>query len=131
MHGLHQEGPTVVELEVRLHHGCLGSDHRSLGVVKLVMGLHQGSPRVVKLEVGLHHGCPGSDHRSPGVVKLVMELHHGNPRVVKLEVGLHQGCYIREHEVSRGGEAGDRASPPKMQEGEVYDGTSPWKFQGA
>ena len=25
----------------------------------------------------------------------------------ELEVGLHQGCYIREHEVSRGGEASD------------------------
>ena len=42
--------------------------------------------------------------------------------MVKLELGLHQGCYIREHEVSR-------ASPPKMQEDEVYDGTSPWEFQ--
>ena len=95
-------------------------------MLKLVMGLHQlGSPKVVKLEVGLHHGCPGSDHRSPGVVKLVMELYHGNPRVVKLEVGLHQGCYIREHEVFQGGEASDGASPPKMQEGEVHDGTSP------
>ena len=62
-------------------------------MVKLIHGLHQGSPRVVKLEVGLHHRCPGSDHRSSGVMKL--------------EVGLHQGCYIREHEVSRSGEASD------------------------
>ena len=31
--------------------------------------------------------------------------------------------------MSRGGEASDRASPPKMQEGEVHDGTSPWEFQ--
>ena len=54
-----------------------------------------------------------------------MELHYGNPNVVKLEVGLYQGCYIREHEVFRGGEASDGASPPKMQEGEVHDGTSP------
>ena len=23
------------------------------------------------------------------------------------------------------------ASPPKIQEGEVYDGTSPWEFKGA
>ena len=54
VHGLHQEGPRVVKLEVGLYHGCPSSDHRSPGVVKLVMGLHHGSPRVVKLEVGLH-----------------------------------------------------------------------------
>ena len=65
------------------------------------------------------------------MVKLVMGLHHGSLRVVKLEVGLHQECYIREHEVSRGGETSDGASPPKVQEGEVHDGTSPWEFQGA
>ena len=93
-------------------------------------GLHQESPRVVQLEVGLHHGCLSGDHRSPGVVKLVMGLHHGSPRVVKLEVGLHQRCYIKDHEVSWDGEASDGASPPKMQEREVHDGTSPWKFQG-
>ena len=40
VHGLHQEGLRVVELEVGLHHGCSSSDHRSPGVVKLVMGLH-------------------------------------------------------------------------------------------
>ena len=83
----------------------------------------------MELEVGLDHGCPDSDHRSPGVVELVMWLHHGSPMVVKLEVRLHQGCYIREHEVSWGGEASDWASPPKMQEGEVHDRTSPWEFQ--
>ena len=98
--------------------------------MKLVMGLYQGSPRVVKLEVGFHHGCPSSDHRSPKVMKLVMGLHHGSPTVVKLKVGLHQGCYIREQEVSWGGEASDGASPPKVQEGKVHDGTSPWEFQG-
>ena len=54
VYGLHQEGPRVVELEVKLHHTCLGSDYSSLGVVKLVMGLHHGSPKVVKLEVGFH-----------------------------------------------------------------------------
>ena len=96
--------------------------------MKLVIELHQGSPRVVKLEVGLYHGCPSNDHRSSRVVKLVMGIHHRSPQVVKLEVGLHQGCYIREHEVSQGGEASDGASPPKMQEGEVYDETSPWEF---
>ena len=48
---------------------------------------------------------------------------------MKLEVGLHQRCFIREQEVSRGGEASDRASSQKMQEDEVYDGTSPWEFQ--
>ena len=31
--------------------------------------------------------------------------------------------------MSRGGEASDGASPPKMQAGEVHDGTSPWEFQ--
>ena len=108
-----------------------GPHSRSPKVVKLVHGLHQEGPRVVKLEVGLHYGCPGSDHRSLEVIKLVMELHHGNPREVNLEVGLHQGCFIREQEVSRGGEASDGASPPKMQEGEVHDGTSLWEFQGA
>ena len=99
-------------------------------MVKLVYGLRQESPRVVELEVGLHHGCLGSDHKSLDVVKLVIELHHGSPRVVKLEVRLHQGCFIREQEVCRGGEASDRASPPKMQEGEVHNGTSPWESQG-
>ena len=107
-----------------------GLHPRSSKVVKLAHGLHQESPRVVELEVGLYHGCLGSDYRSPGVVELVRWLHHGSPRVVKLELGLHQGCYIREHEVSRGGEASDGASSPKMQEGEVHDGTSPWEFQG-
>ena len=34
VHGLHQESPRMVELEVGLHHGCLGSDHRSSGVVE-------------------------------------------------------------------------------------------------
>ena len=53
-----------------------------------------------------------------------MRLHHGSPSVVKLVIRLHQGCYIREHEVSRGGEASVEASPPKMQEGEIYNGTS-------
>ena len=65
------------------------------------------------------------------MVKVVVGLDHGSPRVVKLEVGLHQGCFIREQEVSQGGEASDRASLPKMQEGGVHDGTSPWKFQEA
>ena len=100
-------------------------------MVKLVHGLHQESLRVVELKVGLHHGCPGSDHSSPGVVKLVMGLHHGNPRVVKLEGGLHQECFIRELEVSLGGEASDGASPQKMQKSKVHDGTSQWEFQGA
>ena len=52
MHGLHQESPMVVELEVGLHHGCFGGDHRSPRVVELVMGLHHGSPKMAKLEVG-------------------------------------------------------------------------------
>ena len=47
----------MVDLKVGLHYGCLSSDHRSPGVVKLVMGLHHGSQRVVKLEVGFHQGC--------------------------------------------------------------------------
>ena len=50
---------------------------------------------------------------------------------MKLEVGFHQECFIREHEVSRGGEASDGASSPKIQEGEVHDGTSPWESQRA
>ena len=84
---------------------------------------------MVKLVHGLHHGCLGGDYGCPEVVKLVMELCHGSPMVVKLEVGLHRGGYIREHEVFRGGEASVGASPPKVQEGEVHDGTSPWEFQ--
>ena len=44
-----------------------------------------------------------------------------SPREVKLKV--HQRCFIREQEVSRGGEASDRASLQKMQEGKVHDGT--------
>ena len=102
-----------------------GLHPRSPEVVKLVHGLHQKSPRVVELKVGLHHGCLGGDHGCPRVVKLVMGLHRGSPTVVKFEIGLYQGCYIREYDVSWGGEASDGASPPKMQEGEVHDGTSP------
>ena len=93
-------------------------------------GLHHKSSKVVKLVHGLHHGCLGEDHGYPEVVKLVMGLHRGNPMVVKLEVGLHRGGYIREHEVFQVGEASDGASPPKVREGEVHDGTSPWEFQG-
>ena len=84
---------------------------------------------MVKLVHGLHHGCLGDDHGCPEVVKLVMGLHRGSPMVVKLEVGLHRGGHLREHEVIRGGEASVGASPPKVQEGEVHDGTSPWEFQ--
>ena len=72
---------------------------------------------MVELKVGLHHRYPGSDHRSPRVVKLVMRF--------------HQGCFIREQEVSQGSEASDGASPSKIQEGEVHDGTSPWESQRA
>ena len=93
-------------------------------------GLHHKSPKVVKLVHGLHHGCLGGDHGCPIVVKLVMGLLRGSPMVVKLEVRLHQGGYIREHEVSRGGGASDGASPSKVRENEVHDGTSPWEFQG-
>ena len=98
--------------------------------MELVHGLHHRSPKVVKLVHGLHHGCLGGDHGCPEVVKLVMGLRRGSPMVVKLEVGLHRGGYVREHEVSRGGEASVGASPPKVQEAEVHDGTSPWEFQG-
>ena len=45
--------------------------------------------------------------------------------MVKLEVGLHQRCLISEQEATRSGEASDGASPQKMQEGEIHDGTSP------
>ena len=62
MHGLHQEDPKVVNLEVGLHHRCPGSDHRSPRVVKLVMELHHASPMVVKLEVGFHQGCYIREH---------------------------------------------------------------------
>ena len=53
MHGLHQEGPRVVELEIGLHHRCSSSDHRSPEVMKLEMGFHHGNPTVVKLEIEL------------------------------------------------------------------------------
>ena len=33
--------------------------------------------------------------------------------------------------MSRGSEASDGVSPPKMQDGEVHDGTSPWESQRA
>ena len=92
-------------------------------------GLHHKSPKVVKLVHGLHHGCQSGDHGCAREVKLVMGLHRGSPMVVKLEVGLHRGGYIREHEVFRGSEASDGASPPKVREGKVHDGTSPWEFQ--
>ena len=107
-----------------------GLHHKNPKVAKVVHGLHLESPWVVKLEAGLHHGYLGDNHGCPGVVKLVMGLHRGSPMLVKLEVRLHQGCYIKEHEVSRGGGASDGASPPKVREGEVCDGTSPWEFQG-
>ena len=135
----------MVELVCGLHHVSLvvtkgssykvelvhGLHYRSPGAMKLVMGLHQRNPRVMELEVGLHHGCLGSDRKSPKVVELVMRLHQKNPTVVKLVMRLHERCYIREQEVSRGGEASVGASPPKIQEGEVHDGTSPWESQGA
>ena len=105
----------------------LGLHPRSSKMVKLVHGLHQESPRVVKLQGWLNYECLDSDHKTPGVVKLVRGLHHGSSTVVKLELGLHQRCYIREHEVSHGGEASNGASPPKMQENEVHDGTSLWE----
>ena len=72
VHGLHQESPRMVELEVGLHHGCFGGDHRSPEVVKLVMGLHHRSPKVVKLVVGLYQGCFNREQEVSGVVKLVM-----------------------------------------------------------
>ena len=99
-------------------------------MVELVHGLHHRSPKVVKLVRGLHHGCQSGDHGCPREVKLVMGLHRGCPMVVKLKVGLQRGGYIRGHEVFRGGEASDGASPPKVREGEVQDGTSSWEFQG-
>ena len=83
---------------------------------------------MVKLVHGLHHGCHGGDHGCSEVVKLVMGLHRGYPMMVKLEVGLHRGGYVREHEVFRGGEASDGASPPKVQEDGVHEGTSRWEF---
>ena len=45
LHRLLQESPRVVELEVGLHHGCLGGDHGCSGVVKLVMGFTMGVQR--------------------------------------------------------------------------------------
>ena len=53
----------MVELEIGLHHGCLGSDHRSPGVVELVIWLHDGSPRVVKVVMKLHQGCYIREHK--------------------------------------------------------------------
>ena len=32
--------------------------------------------------------------------------------------------------MSRDSEASNEASPPKMQKGEVHNGTSPWEFNG-
>ena len=59
------------------------------------------------------------------MVELVRWLHHGSPKVVNLVMRLHQGCYIKEHDVSEGGEGSDGALLPKMQEGEVHEGTLP------
>ena len=60
------------------------------------------------------------------MVKLVHGLHQESLRMVELEVGLHQGCFIREQDVSRGGQANVGTSPQKMQESEVHDGTLSW-----
>ena len=89
-HGLYQEGPRVVKLDVGLYHGYPGSDHRSPGVVKLVMELHDGSSMVVKLEVGLHQGCYIRQHegsrggeasyRASSPKMQEGELHHGSPK---------------------------------------------------
>ena len=65
------------------------------------------------------------------MVKLVHGLHQESSRVVELKLELYQGCFIREQEVSKGSEASNGASPQKMQEGEVHNGTSPWESQGA
>ena len=91
----------MVELEVGLHHGYLGGDHRSPEVVKLVMELHYGSPMAVKLEVGLHQGCYIREHEvsrgggtSKGLhyqrckkVKFMMELHHRSSKECEASVG--------------------------------------------
>ena len=79
----------MVKLEVGLHHRCLGSNYRSLGVVKLVMGLHQGSSSVVKLKVGLHQGCYIREHEISRVVNLVMGLHYRRCKKVKFIMELH------------------------------------------
>ena len=101
VHGLLQESPRVVELEVRLHHRCLGGDHGCPRVVKLVMGLHSGSPMIVKLEDGLHEGGYIREHEVFWVVKLVMGLHHQRCKRVKFMMELHHGS-TKECEASVG-----------------------------
>ena len=94
VHGLHQESPRVVEVEVGLHHGYVR-------VVELVMELHYGSSTVVKLEFGLHQRCYIREHEvsrggkaSNGAsppkmqkVKFMMELHHGSSKEHEASVG--------------------------------------------
>ena len=70
------------------------------GMVDLVCRFHHISSRGDK---GKFLSGGASDRASP------WESKGGEARV-----GLHQGCYIREHEVSRGGEASDGALLPKM-----------------
>ena len=81
----------MVELKVVLHHGCLGNDHRSPGVVELEMKLHHGSPRVVKLVMRFTKDVTFGRKRYPRVVELVIELHHKRCKKVKFMVELHHG----------------------------------------
>ena len=66
VHGLHQEGPRMVKLEVGLHYGGPGSDHRSPGVVKLVMEFHLQRCKKVKFMMVLHHWNPKKHEASVG-----------------------------------------------------------------
>ena len=90
-----------VELEVGFHHRCLVCDHRSPGMVELVMWLHHGSPRVVKLVMRLHQGCYIREHEvsrgseaNDGAAPPKMEegevqdeLHYGSPNEREASVG--------------------------------------------
>ena len=99
VHGLHQEGPRVVGLEVGLYHGCPGSDYRIPGVVKLVMELAR-----ISHMWGFTKDVTLGSMRCPEVVKLVMWLHHQRCKKVKCMMKLHHGS-------SKGCEASIGASP--------------------
>ena len=81
-----------MKLEVGLHHRCLSSDHRSSGVVKLMMRLYHESLWVVKLKVGLHHGCLDSEQ---GIFWYI-EACNGASLQKPLGGGVHDGASLWE-----------------------------------
>ena len=81
---------------------------------------------MVELVCGVHHVSSGGGQ---GKFQSGEASAWASPRESNGGEARSWGCFIRELEVSQGDEASDGASPPKLQEGEVHNGTSPWELQ--